>query len=43
MANNELRLLWRVIGEENIRPLLEAGVDKSWFQDPTSAELWKMV
>lgn len=41
--HNELRLLWRTVGDRDIRALLDCGVNRSWFVEPQAAELWDVV
>lgn len=42
-ADNELRLLSRVVRDRDIKPLLERGVDEEWFYTDDNRAVWRFV
>jgi replicative DNA helicase len=43
VADNELRLVSKIIRERNIKPVLDKGVTSSWFVNPAAREMYSMV
>ena len=41
--DNEIRLLSKVVRDRNLRPLLEAGVDNSWWVNPDARAFWRFL
>jgi len=42
-ANNEERILSKVIRDRNIQPLLECGVQEDWFFNDLNRQVWKFI
>lgn len=41
--DNEIRLVSKIIREEDIKPALERGIDASWFVNPQAKMMWTTV
>lgn len=43
MADNEIRLVSRAIRDRNLIPVLNRGIDASWFHNPEAREIWNVA
>lgn len=43
MADNEIRLVSKIVREEDIKPCLDRGIEASWFVNPQAKMMWTTI
>jgi replicative DNA helicase len=43
VADNEIRLISKIVREEDVKPALDRGVEASWFVNPQAKMMWQTI